>query len=161
MTTTIDVVRAGMVLAALGGAAGTSAPLFLLEAGCAGHRVGEHLAAAGHRVVGMDPDPEVLAARGLDGQARYQLDDPMTHTSSERFDAVLWVRATQGDEERWARTVVNLSTLVDLGGLLLVGDDVRPMDRYMQLAAGLVSRGTRGPDAAGPGATLHVLERTS
>lgn len=160
VTTTIDAVRAGLVLAALGGVAGTSAPLFVLEAGCEGHRVGEHLAAAGHRVLGIDPDPLVLAARRQEGRARYRLADATTHTGSERFDVVLWTRATDVDEQRWAQTVANLATLVDLGGLLVVGDDARPSARYVEQAAGLVSRGTRGPDAAGPGATLHLLERT-
>lgn len=159
-TTATDAVRAGLVLAALGGEAGTSAPLFLLEAGCEGHRVGEHLAAAGHRVLGIDPDPLVLAARRRDGRARYRLADPATHAGSDRFDAVLWTLATHADEERWARTVANLATLVDLGGLLVVGDDARLAGAYVEQAAGLVSRGTRGPDAAGSGATLHLLERT-
>lgn len=159
MTTTIDAVRGGLVLAALGGVTGTSAPLFLLEAGCAGHRVGEHLAAAGHRVLAIDPDPGVLAARRDGGLARYLLADPATHTSSARFDAVLWTRATQVGDGRWAQTVANLASLVDLGGLLLVGDDLRPARRYTDHAIGLAARGARGPDAAGPGATLLVFER--
>jgi SAM-dependent methyltransferase len=34
----------------------------ILDAGCGGGRVGGHLAAAGHEVVGIDLDPELIAA---------------------------------------------------------------------------------------------------
>lgn len=34
----------------------------ILDAGCGGGRVGGHLAAAGHQVVGIDLDPELIAA---------------------------------------------------------------------------------------------------
>jgi SAM-dependent methyltransferase len=38
----------------------------ILDAGCGPGRVGGHLAAAGHEVVGVDLDPELIAAAGQD-----------------------------------------------------------------------------------------------
>ena len=38
----------------------------ILDAGCGGGRVGGHLAAAGHQVVGVDLDPELIAAAEQD-----------------------------------------------------------------------------------------------
>ena len=62
----------------------------ILDAGCGTGRVGGHLAAAGHDVVGVDLDPALIAVAVADHPgARWQVGDLSELDLPERFDAVV------------------------------------------------------------------------
>ncbi|MEV6492852.1 class I SAM-dependent methyltransferase, partial [Actinoplanes sp. NPDC051633] len=62
----------------------------ILDAGCGTGRVGGHLAAAGHRVVGVDLDPALIAVAAADHPgARWQVGDLSELDLPERFDVVV------------------------------------------------------------------------
>jgi SAM-dependent methyltransferase len=62
----------------------------ILDAGCGPGRVGGHLAAAGHRVVGVDLDPELIAAAGQDWPgATWLVGDLAELSLPDRFDAIV------------------------------------------------------------------------
>ncbi|PRY38543.1 CheR-type MCP methyltransferase [Geodermatophilus tzadiensis] len=62
----------------------------VLDAGCGPGRVGGHLAAAGHDVVGVDVDPVLVAAAQEDHPgARWLVGDLATLDLPDRFDAVV------------------------------------------------------------------------
>jgi SAM-dependent methyltransferase len=62
----------------------------ILDAGCGTGRVGGHLAAAGHDVVGVDLDPALIAVAVADHPgARWQVGDLSELHLPERFDAVV------------------------------------------------------------------------
>ncbi|MGY1731431.1 class I SAM-dependent methyltransferase [Geodermatophilus sp. SYSU D01045] len=62
----------------------------VLDAGCGPGRVGGHLAAAGHDVVGVDVDPVLIAAAEEDHPgARWLVGDLATLDLPDRFDAIV------------------------------------------------------------------------
>jgi SAM-dependent methyltransferase len=62
----------------------------ILDAGCGTGRVGGHLAAAGHDVVGVDLDPALIAeAASLHPGPRWQVGDLSVLDLPERFDVVV------------------------------------------------------------------------
>lgn len=67
----------------------------VLDAGCGPGRIGGYLAAAGHRAVGVDLDPELIAAAQADHpQARWICDDLAgldlaRHGVTDPFDAIV------------------------------------------------------------------------
>ncbi|GAA1595557.1 class I SAM-dependent methyltransferase [Actinoplanes couchii] len=62
----------------------------VLDAGCGTGRVGGRLAAAGHRVTGVDLDPELIAeARAQHPGSQWQVGDLSTFVSPDRFDAIV------------------------------------------------------------------------
>ncbi len=62
----------------------------VLDAGCGSGRTGGYLAAAGHRVVGVDLDPDLIAVAGQDhpGQ-RWLVGDLAELDLPERFDVIV------------------------------------------------------------------------
>ncbi len=62
----------------------------ILDAGCGPGRVGGHLAAAGHRVTGVDLDPELIAAARADWpDATWAVGDLAELDLPDRFDAIV------------------------------------------------------------------------
>ncbi|WP_430782894.1 class I SAM-dependent methyltransferase [Actinoplanes sp. G11-F43] len=62
----------------------------ILDAGCGTGRVGGHLAAAGHRVTGVDLDAELIAeARSQHPGSHWQVGDLSTINLPDRFDAIV------------------------------------------------------------------------
>ncbi len=62
----------------------------ILDAGCGPGRVGGHLAAAGHRVTGVDLDPELIAAARADWpDATWAVGDLAALDLPDRFDAIV------------------------------------------------------------------------
>lgn len=62
----------------------------ILDAGCGPGRVGGHLAAAGHRVVGVDLDSELIAAAQQDWPgATWLVGDLAELALPDRFDAIV------------------------------------------------------------------------
>ena len=62
----------------------------ILDAGCGPGRVGGHLAAAGHRVVGVDLDPELIAAAEQDHPGpRWIVGDLAELDLPEEFDLIV------------------------------------------------------------------------
>ena len=62
----------------------------ILDAGCGPGRVGGHLAAAGHRVTGVDLDPELIAAATQDWpDATWLVGDLAALDLPDRFDAIV------------------------------------------------------------------------
>jgi SAM-dependent methyltransferase len=62
----------------------------ILDAGCGPGRVGGHLAAAGHRVTGVDLDPELIAAAREDWpDATWTVGDLAALDLPDRFDAIV------------------------------------------------------------------------
>jgi SAM-dependent methyltransferase len=63
---------------------------WILDAGCGPGRVGGHLAAAGHRVVGVDLDPELIAAAEQDWPGpRWMVGDLSELDLPQRFDVIV------------------------------------------------------------------------
>ena len=62
----------------------------ILDAGCGTGRVGGHLAAAGHRVVGVDLDPALVAeAREQHPGSRWEVGDLSRLDLPDRFDVIV------------------------------------------------------------------------
>ncbi|HWS34219.1 MAG TPA: class I SAM-dependent methyltransferase [Actinoplanes sp.] len=62
----------------------------VLDAGCGTGRVGGRLAAAGHRVTGVDLDPALIAeARSQHPGSQWQVGDLSTFLSPDRFDVIV------------------------------------------------------------------------
>lgn len=62
----------------------------VLDAGCGTGRVGGRLAAAGHRVTGVDLDPALVAeARAQHPGSQWQVGDLSSFRSAERFDVIV------------------------------------------------------------------------
>ncbi|GAA4959638.1 class I SAM-dependent methyltransferase [Actinoplanes utahensis] len=62
----------------------------ILDAGCGTGRVGGHLAAAGHRVTGVDLDPRLIAeAREQHPGSRWEVGDLSGLDLGERFDVIV------------------------------------------------------------------------
>lgn len=96
----------------------------ILDAGCGPGRVGGHLARAGHRVVGVDVDPELIAAAEHDHPGpRWLVGDLAELDLPERFDVIVSagnVMAFLAPSTR-VRVLARLRSHLDDGGRAAVG----------------------------------------
>ncbi|MBU3689820.1 MAG: SAM-dependent methyltransferase [Acidimicrobiales bacterium mtb01] len=98
--------------------------LTVLDAGCGTGRLGIELDRRGHRVIGVDLDPDMIErARRKAPGIEWHAVDLATFTTDRRFDIIVMAGnipnfCAPGDQ---ARIVANLARLLAPGGLLVAG----------------------------------------
>jgi SAM-dependent methyltransferase len=144
-------VRLAALLDVIGHQSDPIAPLFVLDAGCGKGWFSRELARFGHMVDGIDMSESALAyCRREGGGPRYFQSALSTWHNPWLYDAVASVDVAFHilDNDEWERSMVNLASLVRLGGRLIVADwgergdhvygnyqIVRGRDRYLPLMA--------------------------
>ena len=98
--------------------------LTVLDAGCGTGRLGIELTNRGHRVIGVDLDPDMIdRARRKSSDIEWHAQDLAMFDSSTRFDVIVMAGnipnfCRPGEQ---ARIVANLARLLAPGGLLVCG----------------------------------------
>lgn len=123
-----NALRIGRLLDILGTRAEPAAPLRMLDAGCGTGWLTRALASFGHRVDGIDPSEASMGAcrrqARADGRDRYAVSSLETWAPPFLYDVVTCVDGSRRltDDALWEASVVNLASLVRLGGRLVLGD---------------------------------------
>jgi SAM-dependent methyltransferase len=139
-------------------------PADVLDAGCGTGRVALVLAAAGHRVVGVDLDASMLGeARAAAPHAEWVLGDVSELDLADRFDAAvaagnLWPLLTPGTH---ARAVARLAAHLRPGGFLLAGFGLDREHVPFALPGGRPYPDLAAWDDACAAAGLELVARTS
>ena len=142
-------------------------PSDILDAGCGTGRVGIHLARLGHRVVGADLDPSMLAeARAAAPAIDWHLVDlaePGALHLGHPVDAVvaagnLWPLLTPGTH---ATVIAGLARHLRPGGLLVAGFGLDAAHVPFTLPDGVAFPTLAGYDAACRDAGLVLTDRTA
>jgi len=166
----LDALRLGRLLDVLGTRVEPAAPLRVLDAGCGTGWLTRALASFGHQVDGIDSDEAAVAAcRGqgrADGRDRYAVSTLEAWAPANLYDTVIYstfaaASLEPGDDSLWEASVVNLASLVRLGGRLVLADHDSAKRRYVDLLGGqgLAYRRFVPFEPRDPGAGLHVLDR--
>ena len=156
-----------------------AAPLDVLDAGCGKGYFARGVARCGHRVVGVDASGHAVeTGRALGGGPRYEQSTLSRWRSSELFDVVYCIDVLFHvlDDAEWQESLLNLASLVRLGGRLIltewdVADRrayghhqlVRPTHEYTaMLAPRGLSYGGFSPDGyRDSGVGFHIFSRTA
>jgi 2-polyprenyl-3-methyl-5-hydroxy-6-metoxy-1,4-benzoquinol methylase len=172
-------VRLGILVDLIGHQSSTVAPLSILDAGCGKGWFSRQLAQFGHQVDGIDESASALAhCRERGGGARYARSSLSAWRSPWLYDVVASIDVVFHilDDDEWERSIVNLASLVRLGGRLIVSDwgergdrvygdyqVVRGLDRYLPLARACRLRfdGWRPYGFRGNPIGFHVFTRTA
>lgn len=124
--------RLGRLLDILGTSLSVEAPLRLLDAGCGTGRFTRALTRCGHKVDGIDPSPSAVEACRTEavGPDRYSVSELVNWTSPHLYDGVfaMDVLFHLTEDDVWRRSVMNLASLVRLGGRLALAADDAPPD---------------------------------
>jgi len=124
--------RLGRLLDILGTSLSVVAPLRLLDAGCGTGRFTRALTRCGHNVDGIDPSPSAVEACRTEavGPDRYSVSELVNWTSPHLYDGVfaMDVLFHLTEDDVWRRSVMNLASLVRLGGRLALAADDAPPD---------------------------------
>ncbi|MFJ7077121.1 class I SAM-dependent methyltransferase [Streptomyces sp. NPDC098781] len=118
--------RLGALLDLVGDLSSTTAPLFVLDAGCGKGYFARGLARCGHRVDAFDVSPTAVdRARAEGGGPRYAVAALDEWRSPWPYDTVVCVDVLFHvlDDEDWADGLRNLASLVRVGGRLIVTDE--------------------------------------
>ncbi|MFE4195838.1 class I SAM-dependent methyltransferase [Paenarthrobacter sp. NPDC056912] len=132
----------------------------MLDLGCGTGRVSLAVAAAGHRVVGIDPNANSLAAargkRGAEGVT--WIDGTSAQIPEGSFDvAIMTAHVAQAisDDADWSRTLADVHRAIVPGGRLAFDSrdpDARAWERWTPAN----TRGTRFlPDGSAAGRSWH------
>jgi SAM-dependent methyltransferase len=156
--------RVLQLLEEVGRPGGTGAAGDVLDAGCGTGRVAARVAAAGHRVVGVDLDASMLAeARSAAPHLEWLLADVSTLDLDRRFDVVvaagnLWPLLTPGTHQR---AVSRLAAHLRPGGRLVAGFGLDREHVPFELPGGRELPDLGSWDAACAAAGLVLLRRTA
>lgn len=121
-------VRAAMLIRAIGDRASLAERLVALDAGCGKGFFSRTLASCGIRVDGIDTSPEAIAFCREHGAGRYEVASLSAWDSPYLYDVVYSVDVLFHilDDREWEASLRNLASLVRLGGRLIVADEWRP-----------------------------------
>ncbi len=120
-------IRAAMLIRAIGDRASWSERLLALDAGCGKGYFSRTLASCGISVDGIDTSSEAIAYCREHGAGRYELSTLSAWRNPFLYDVVYCVDVLFHilDDGEWEASLRNLASLVRLGGLLLVADEWR------------------------------------
>lgn len=140
--------RLGQILEIIGSWESAQVPLDILDAGCGKGFFSERLAECGHRVVGVEPSHNAIAATPADTAVSYVEMSIQDFAWPHLFDVACAIdvlfHIVEADE--WRDTVLALASLVRFEGILIVTDYEfdsrgagsryivhRPLSRYRQV----------------------------
>lgn len=121
-------IRAAMLIDAIGDRAGFPERLFALDGGCGKGYFSRTLAGCGIRVDGIDTSPEAIAFCREQGPGRYEVSALSTWSSPFLYDVVYSIDVLFHilDDAEWEASLRNLASMVRLAGRLIVADEWRP-----------------------------------
>jgi 2-polyprenyl-3-methyl-5-hydroxy-6-metoxy-1,4-benzoquinol methylase len=126
-------VRLGRLLQIIGDEADVRAPLRMLDAGCGKGYFSRAMATFGHRVDGIDVSEHAVAtcrSHAVGGDS-YEVSPLADWKPAYLYDVVFSVDVLfhVTDDDAWTASVRNLASLVRWGGLLVLADHLRDVDR--------------------------------
>lgn len=134
--TMLYAVRTARLIEVLGPGTDAAIPLRVLDAGCGKGHFSRQLASFGHRVDGIDTSSYAIErCRAEAGPTESYAVSPLAAWQPPHlYDVVVCIDVLYHimDDEEWAASIRNLSSLVRLGGIIGLVDHDRDEDRVWQ-----------------------------